>query len=54
VIPSPWRSVFVVPLAACLQSAFYVASKFTQDDIVTHGYSVVARKPPAGRTELSA
>jgi SAM-dependent methyltransferase len=54
VIPSLWRSIFVVPLAACLQTAFYLVSKFTRDDVATHGYSVVARKPLAGRPELSA
>jgi len=45
VIPSLWKSVFVFPLAACLQTAFYLVSKFTRDDVVTQGYSLVARKP---------
>jgi hypothetical protein len=52
VIPSLWKSILVFPLAACLQSAFYVVSKFSRDDVVTHGYSLVARKHPgagAGR-----
>ena len=44
VIPSVWRSVVVFPLAACLQTAFYLVSKFTRDDVATHGYSLVARK----------
>ncbi len=53
VIPSLWKSVFVFPLAACLQSAFYLLSKFTRDDVVALGYCLVARKPLVlGEVEL--
>ena len=52
VIPSLWKSVVVFPLAACLQSAFYLVSKFTRDDVVTHGYSLVARKPGPARPSV--
>lgn len=49
VIPSLWKSILVFPLAACLQTAFYLVSKFTRDDVVTQGYSLVARKPSVAR-----
>ena len=49
VIPSLWKSILVVPLAGCLQTAFYLVSKFSRDDIVTQGYSLVARKPSLAR-----
>lgn len=53
VIPSLWKSVFVVPAAAVAQTGFYVLSKFTKDDVVTLGYCLVARKPaPVEREEV--
>jgi ubiquinone/menaquinone biosynthesis C-methylase UbiE len=51
VIPSLWKSIFVVPAAALAQTAFYVLSKFTKDDVVTLGYCLVARKPALAERE---
>jgi ubiquinone/menaquinone biosynthesis C-methylase UbiE len=47
VIPSVWKSIVVFPAAALVQIAFYLLSKLAQDDVVTLGYWVVARKPVA-------
>jgi SAM-dependent methyltransferase len=45
VILSRWRSTLLLPLLACIQVFFHLASKVTNDTTVCHGYSVVARKP---------
>jgi len=45
VIPSTWKSVFVFPAAAVVQTGFFLLSKLTKDDAVALGYCVVARKP---------
>jgi SAM-dependent methyltransferase len=47
VIPSLWKSVFVLPATALVQTTFYLLSKFTRDEVVTLGYLLVARKPAA-------
>lgn len=45
VIPSVWRSVVVVPVAAGLQAFFHLLSKWTTDDALALGYRAVAVKP---------
>jgi SAM-dependent methyltransferase len=49
VIPSPWKSIVVFPVAALVQTGFYLLSKIARDEAVTLGYCVVARKPVTGR-----
>ena len=45
VIPSPLRSVLLMPLTAVLQVGFHLASLLTNDEAVCQGYAVVARRP---------
>lgn len=45
VIPSPWRSVLLLPITATLQVLFHLASKLSNDQAVCQGYAVVARRP---------
>src|SRR5689334_20858953 len=47
VIPSAWKSVFVFPAAALLQTGAYLVSLVSRDEAGTLGYCVVARKPAA-------
>ncbi len=48
VIPSPLRSLLLMPLTAALQVGFHLASLVTNDEAVCQGYAVVARRPEDG------
>lgn len=45
VILSRWRSLPLLPFTALIQLVFLAFSKWSHDDTVCHGYSLVATKP---------